>query len=149
MISGLGLIISIIAIVLFVLICVKKREYLALYVIFAMLFLPKINIITLASGTSAGLRTDDLLIFLFMFTICFIDKFKSCKTLFDTKVFKIFYLYFFASILSFFIGEISGYSFNTMLSFFTLIRKVEYFCFIFLGYDAVYHSKGKLKENVF
>ena len=149
MVSELGLLVAIIAIVIFVLIYIKRREYLSLYVIFMMLFLPKINIMSLSSGTSAGLRTDDLLILLFMIVICFVDKFKSCKTLFDTKVFKIFYIYFIVSILSFFIGEISGYSFNTMLSAFTLIRKLEYFCFIFLGYDAVYYSKDKLKERVF
>lgn len=149
MIGKFGLFIAILSIILFFVILKKQRKYLSLFVIILTLFLPKINIIQLSSGTATGLRTEDLIIFLFMIIICFKEKFDNCYKIFDYKVFKLFYLYIFLSVISSFIGVISGYTFNYSLSIFALIRKVEYFCYIFVGYDLVYQLGNNLKEIAF
>ena len=141
----LGLVVTIISIIIFTILWIKKREYLSLYIIFAMLFLPKINIIKISAGTTVGLRADDLLILLFVVVICFFERFKSCSKVFDSKIFKLFCLYLFLSTISALIGMVTGYTYNSGLSLFTLIRKVEYFCYIFVGYDAMYYLKGNFK----
>lgn len=143
-----GLFIFVLSIVLFFVILKKQRKYLSLFVIIITLFLPKINILKISSGTATGLRTEDLIIFLFMIVICFKEQFKSCYKLFDLKVFKLFYLYILLSVISSFIGVSSGYTYSYSLSIFSLIRKVEYFCYIFVGYDLIYQLKGCLKETL-
>ena len=96
----LGLVVTIISIIIFTILWIKKREYLSLYIIFAMLFLPKINIIKISAGTTVGLRADDLLILLFVVVICFFERFKSCSKVFDSKIFKLFCLYLLLSTIS-------------------------------------------------
>ena len=137
----LGIIFCMVAVVLFCFVYKNDRKYLSLYVLAVVLFIPKINILTLTTGAAAGLRTDDLIIFMFVLVLL-VEKFETIKDVFTSKVFMIYVLYVIASVFSFVLGIATGQTFNFKLSLFSLIRKVEYFCFIFVGYDFIYHNKG-------
>lgn len=143
--NPLVLVLALILLAGFVYMFFQQRKYLALYVIIIVLFLPKINIFTLTAESKAGLRSEDLIIAFFMLFTVFGEKCKSYKKVFSNNIFKFFLLFLGSSVISFFIGLISKYTYSVSLSFFSLLRKVEYFCFIFVGYDLYYFNRGNMR----
>lgn len=141
----LALTIAITASIFFVYLANKYRKYLGLYVIAVVLFLPKMNIVNLSAEASAGLRTDDLIILFFLLYTLIVEKFKTYKSVFSTLYFRLFLLYMISSGISFLWGLISQYTFSLSLSFFGMLRKVEYFSFVFVGYDLYYFYQRKTK----
>lgn len=141
----LGLGFCIISLALFLWIYKKHREYLSLFVLAVVMVLPKVNIISLSKGTAAGLRTDDLIMLVFM-VVVLLERFKTCKVVFKSKVFWVYAAYILSSIISFVIGFITHQTFMKGLSFFSLMRKIEYFCFVFLGYDFMFFNKDNYQE---
>lgn len=139
---------ALISIIIFFFLYFKKREYLAAYVISIVIFLPKINIVSLSESASAGLRTDDLIICLFMVLTILVEKMRTYENAINSKFYKLFCLYLICSFISFNVGMITGYTYSISLSFFNIIRKIEYFCFIFVGYDVYFYHKGKTKEFI-
>ena len=99
--------------------------------------LPKINLIKVG-GNSTGIRIEDILILIYiLFEI--MSKFKNgnkinCKKL--NKVQKLFRTYIMICICSTFFGAIKGWI-SPIIGVLYLIRKIEYFCMIYIGYNYI------------
>lgn len=129
----------------FIYLFIKQRQLLALYVILVVLIIPKTNILALTAESNAGLRSEDIIIALFMLFTVIGERCKSYRKVFSNSIFKLFLLYLFSSVVSFIVGIVSTYTFSLSLSFFGLLRKVEYFCFIFVGYDFYHYNQGEAR----
>lgn len=98
--------------------------------LFVIIFLPKINIITVP-GSITGIRIEDFLIILYFINYIFIkDKEKS---LILKKIRNKFTLYIFFCILSLFLGIIL-FNNNILIGILFILRKIEYFIYIYVGY---------------
>ncbi|MBR1926027.1 MAG: O-antigen ligase family protein [Clostridia bacterium] len=137
--------VGIVLIILFFVLLIFKRNYLSLYVLIIWIFLPKINIITPIANVTTGIRIEDIIILIFCFVLLF-EKFKSCKSLFKSKLMLICYAYLGASFISFLWGILGGLTISPLASILGLVRKVEYFCFILVGADFIYFNKTNYLE---
>lgn len=103
--------------------------------------LPKINIINVG-GNSTGIRLEDILIAIYiLFEIISNiknNKKNDCKKL--KKIAKIFLFYIMICICSTIFGISKGWI-TPITSFLYLIRKIEYFCMIYIGYNYMNNIK--------
>lgn len=121
----------------------KVMNILYIIILLVILFLPKINIINVY-GTYVGIRIEDFLVALFVILYIF----KNKKNIFriDNKSLKNTVVYFVFYILLCVISTISGIANKNIeisFGFLYLLRKVEYFLFIFMGYDFLQDNKNE------
>ncbi len=107
--------------------------------------LPKINLIKVG-GSSTGIRIEDILILIYI-VLEIMSRFKNgkkinCKKL--NKIKKIFSVYIMICICSTFFGTIKGWI-NPLVGGLYLIRKIEYFCMIYIGYNYMKKIKDLYK----
>lgn len=107
--------------------------------------LPKINLIKVG-GSSTGIRIEDILILIYIM-LEIMSRFKNgkkinCKKL--NKIKKIFSVYIMICICSTFFGTIKGWI-NPLVGGLYLIRKIEYFCMIYIGYNYMKKIKDLYK----
>lgn len=115
------------------------------FLILLIILMPKITIISI-SGSSTGIRLEDLLI-LIVCTLIFAynhgNSIISSKHL--KKISLIFLIFTFFGMISCTLGVLNGYV-NMFKSIIFLVRKIEYFAFIFLGF---YYAKHQKLEYIF
>lgn len=122
-----------------------RRLYLIVFFVIALL--PKINIISVP-GMSTGIRLEDF----FVFIIVFLWFAQICikKTKFTNinpklkKITEMYLIYIFICIVSSLFGLLKGYISLGLLIIF-LIRKIEYFIFIFIGYNYIFEVENTQK----
>ena len=106
------------------------------------LFFPKVNIINLP-GTYIGIRIEDVLALAFVI-IYVIKENKKLKGLFTDNNMKKTLMFFGIYIFVCFVSTINGIIneiIDIKMSLLYLLRKIEYFIFIFIGYDMVKKEK--------
>lgn len=103
--------------------------------------LPKINIISVGENTT-GIRLEDILIAIYIFfeviSIIKNNKKSSCKKL--NKITRMFFVYIILCLCSTIFGISKGWI-TTITSFLYLVRKIEYFCMIYIGYNYMKRIK--------
>lgn len=118
---------------------IGSNIYLIIFLIIAIF--PKINIIKVP-GNYIGIRIEDLIILCY-FIYAMVNTIKAKKNLFESKNLKlivnIFIVYIIFCFVSTIIGYIKGYI-SIFMAMFYLVRKIEYFIFIFMGYDLINKS---------
>ena len=123
-------------------------KYLTYLLLLSICIFPKINIISV-SGSTAGIRIEDLLIAIFV-VLYIVSNTKNGKIKIRSKktynIFKIFAIYIFICIISSVWGIYKGWI-RPVLALLFLIRKIEYFCMIFVGYDYWLRTKDENKIN--
>ena len=93
---------------------------------------PKINIINVP-GSSTGIRIDDVLIAITLFIMTLSTSKKLFRDENLKKITIVFLMYIISCIISITLGTVSGYI-SPLLGILHLVRKIEYFIFIFFGY---------------
>lgn len=107
---------------------------------------PKINIVSVGTS-SAGIRIEDFLLALICALMFIFSKYNKKSKKIDENfllVKKIFYLYFFASIISTVYGIAKGYV-SPIVSVLFVVRKLEYFLMLYIGY---YYGMKSTKINM-
>ncbi|MEC7838955.1 MAG: hypothetical protein VX777_02825 [Chlamydiota bacterium] len=113
----------------------KKTGYCCTFICLTLLFLPKVNIITFAGRETAGIRIDDLVLFLFSLLI-FWGHISTRKKLLNIE--KLVYVIVGFSLFSYFCNRF--FVLNSMLhvdaSILYALRIFEYFIFFYIGFYA-------------
>lgn len=121
----------------------KVMNILYIIILLVILFLPKINIINI-TGTYIGIRIEDFLVALFV--ILYVLKNKKDIFKIDNKSLKNTVVHFAFYILLCIISTISGIvnkNIKIIFGLLYLLRKIEYFLFIFMGYDFLKNNKNE------
>lgn len=119
----------------------KGNFYILVFILLAIF--PKINIIDIP-GIHIGIRIEDLIILGYtIFIIVKLIKDKNINNYSKTlkNIFLIFMIYFILCLVSTILGYIKGYI-SIYMGMFYLFRKLEYFMFIFIGYDFIKKSSN-------
>lgn len=137
---------------LFIFFLFKKREILPLFIILVAIFVPKIPVINLKTNYFTGVRVEDLLILAYCF-ILLCEGFKNVKEVFKSKIFLFFIFYMLVLFISLLTGLLKEYEYSRFGGFLAYIRRIEYFCFIFAGYDFYKQNKSNffsiIKNSIF
>lgn len=125
----------------FFLFFINKGKYF-IFLLACLILLPKVNIIQLSSGTSAGLRSDDILLLLNVI-LCIIGykKFLSVYNTSTKGIIHIYLLYFLMVFFSFLIGLFND-TWSISLAVFSVVRKIEYFSTFLIGYFYFVENKN-------
>lgn len=118
----------------------KSSINLYLILIIVVAFFPKINIINIP-GSSTGIRIDDILIAITSFLMILKLHGKQFNDMNIKKTLFIFSIYIAICIISIIIGTANKYI-SPMLGLLHLVRKIEYFIFIFFGYKYFKFEKN-------
>ena len=122
---------------------IMNMNILYIIILLVILFFPKINIINIPR-TYIGIRIEDFLVALFV--ILYVLKNKKNIFKIDNKSLKNTVIYFSFYVLLCIISTISGIvNKNIEISFglLYLLRKIEYFLFVFMGYDFFKNNKNE------
>ena len=111
--------------------------------ILAIMFLPKINLITI-SGTTTGIRIDDFLIAISIIMYIIKKKNSNEKLLHNNKFMRIFWIYIIVCVASTILGYAKGYI-SILLGIIYCMRKIEYFLLFFIGYDYSISAKNMIR----
>lgn len=125
----------------------KNNFYILIFVLLAIF--PKINIINIP-GIHIGVRLEDLIILGYSIFVI-VNFIKTKGKIYESKslrwIVSIFAIYFIFCLISTVIGWIKGYV-SIFMGMFYLVRKIEYFMFIFIGYDFIKRALNpKEKKN--
>lgn len=114
--------------------------------IVVIIFCPKINLINIPN-TSTGIRIDDFLIAISFLLCIFTNKnIKFKNKIYINSALNYFYIYIFICFLSTIIGYFHG-TISILLGLVFCFRKIEYFIFIFIGFDY-FQSSIKLMKLI-
>lgn len=122
----------------------SNNRKICLFMLIAILLLPKINLISI-SGSNTGIRIDDILILLYCLYYIFCGEFLKLKIYRSKTFFYTSIIFFLFSILSIFSGLFVGTLTRSFIAVLALLRKFEYFIFVFIGVSYVSHG-GSYKE---
>jgi hypothetical protein len=131
---------------LFSVIYKKGRLFNSWFFVFSLvLFLPKINLIDASSKyTTAGIRIDDLII-LFSVIYLFFSHLLPFKNSIIKKATFLLLVFAFSSVISFLFGLLTGLNNSILYSIFEIIRPLEYFCAVLLGFSFA-KKKNYIKQ---
>ena len=121
------------------------------FLLICIAILPKINIIKI-SGNSTGIRIEDIIISIYLI-LEMISVIKKRKIKLESKdlitISKYFFIYIMIASISTMYGLIRGWV-QPIISMLYLMRKIEYFCLIFVGYNYMKQIKDitKLKSKI-
>ena len=125
---------------LFIYFWLKKRKLLPLFVIFVAIIVPKISVIGFSSNYHTGIRVEDLLILGYCLVLA-IEKFKNVKDIFKSKLFIAFVIYMSILAISLATGVFKARQYSLFGGILSYVRRAEYFCFIFAGFDFYKQNK--------
>ncbi len=109
-------------------------------------FLPKVNLISF-NGTTTGIRIEDFLIVIITFFLLLLMKSRKYNNNIDRNIrniIKLYFLYFIISVISTIFGIMNNYV-GGILTILFLLRKIEYFIVLFIGYEFVKTVKDREK----
>lgn len=125
---------------------IRKRKDLDLFLIFLIFFLPKINIISMGSMTTAGIRIDD---FLILYLLIHNYRKSTYENIYIHRGVKFLYLLTLSNIVSIITGIMIGLNSNILYPILVIVRKFEYFSLIFVGFNMArkYNDRLHLLEK--
>lgn len=110
---------------------------------FTLMFIPKINLLQISSISTTGIRIDDFIaLILLLNAILHSYTYKNSKIKWGINILLLISL---SNLLSVFVGVIKGYDNRIFFSIMVILRRVEYFSFIFTGVYVAYKSKNFYK----
>lgn len=126
--------------VVFIFLFLKNRKFLPLFVLLVAIAFPKITVIGLSTNYSTGIRTEDILILGYCIVLL-IERFKYVKDFFKTTLFKVFIFYILLLSISLITGLVKENEYSILGGVLSYVRRIEYFCFVFVGYDFYVQNK--------
>ncbi len=108
----------------------KKLNGFLIFLTIPLFFIPRINLISLSSGQTAGLRIDDIILFLVFLTILLTGRIFSLNL---KKSYLIYFLFVLFLFISYFSNLYNSKNFLGEPSILYPIRYIEYFIFFIIG----------------
>lgn len=120
---------------------IRRKKDINLFCVFLIFFMPKINLISVGSMTTAGIRVDDLIIL--MLLLKNLNR-VSYKNEYAQRGIKFLFILTLSNAISIFTGIIIGLNSNMLYPLLVVVRKFEYFSLIFVGYNIARKYRNRL-----